>query len=67
MIGIMTGVTDATMPNIMRGDGRGESTGRRLLVRIKLPHTIASKELTPSKKVLHRKTKGFKIYRAIIL
>jgi hypothetical protein len=38
---IMTGVTDATMPNIVRGGGCGESTGRGVLERIKLPRTIA--------------------------
>jgi hypothetical protein len=37
MIGIMTKVTEATMPNIMRGGDYGESTGRPVLERIKLP------------------------------
>jgi hypothetical protein len=50
---IVTGVTEVTMPNIMRGGGCGESTGRRMLERIKLPRTIASK-FTLRKKVPHR-------------
>jgi hypothetical protein len=64
---IVTGVTEATMPNIMRGGGCGESTGCRMLERIKLPHTIASKKFTPRKNVPHRKTKRIKIDRAIII
>jgi hypothetical protein len=47
---IVTGMTEATMPNIVRGGGCGESTGRQVLERIKLPHTIASKKFTPRKK-----------------
>jgi hypothetical protein len=66
-IGVVTRVTEATMPNIMRSGGCGESTGHRVLERIKLSHTIASKKLTPGKKVLHRKTKRVKIDRAIII
>jgi hypothetical protein len=54
---IVTRVIEATMPNIVMGDGCGESTGRRVLERIKLPCTIASKKFTPRKKVPHRKTK----------
>jgi hypothetical protein len=63
----MTGVTKATMPNIVRGGGCGENTGRRVLERIKLPCTIASKKFTPRKQVPHRKTKRIKIDRAIII
>jgi pyruvate-formate lyase len=37
MIGVMTGVNEATMPNIVRGGGRGESTGLQVLEIIKLP------------------------------
>jgi hypothetical protein len=64
---IVTGVTEATMPNIVRGGGCGESTGHRVLKRIKLPRTIASKKFTPRKKVPHRKTKRIKIDGAIII
>jgi hypothetical protein len=64
---IVTGVTEATMPNIMTGGGWGESTGRRVLERIKLSRTIASKKFTPRKKFPHRKTKRIKIDRAIII
>jgi hypothetical protein len=64
---IVTGVTEATMQNIVRDGGCGESTGHRVLKRIKLPHTIASKKLTPRKKVPRRKTKRVKIYEAIII
>jgi hypothetical protein len=64
---IVTGMTEAMMPNIMRGGGCGESMGRRVLVRIKLPRTIASKKFTPRKNVLHRKTKRIKIDGAIII
>jgi hypothetical protein len=37
-IGVMTGVTEMAMSNIMRGGGRGrgEGTGHRVLERIKL-------------------------------
>jgi hypothetical protein len=63
----LTGVTEVTMPNIVRGGGCGESTGRRVLERIKLPRTIASKKFTPRKKVPHRKTKRIKIDGAIIV
>jgi hypothetical protein len=49
------------------GGGHGESTGRRVLEGIKLPRTIASKKLTLGTKVLRRKTKRVKIYRAIII
>jgi hypothetical protein len=63
----MTGVTEATMPNIVRGGGCGESTERRVLERIKLPHTIASKKFTPRKKAPYRKTKRIKIDGAIII
>jgi hypothetical protein len=66
-IGVVTRVTEAMMPNIVRGGGCGEIMGRRVLKRIKLPRTIASKKLTPRKKVLHRKTKRVKIDRAIII
>jgi hypothetical protein len=45
----------------------GESTERRVLERIKLPRTIASKKFTPRKKVPHRKTKRIKIDGAIII
>jgi hypothetical protein len=55
------------MPNIVRGGGCGESTGRRVLERIKLPCTIASKNFTPRKKFPHRKTKRIKIDGAIII
>jgi hypothetical protein len=63
----MTRVTEATMPNIVRGGCCGESTERRVLERIKLPRTIASKKFTPRKKVPHRKTKRIKIDGAIII
>jgi hypothetical protein len=43
-----------------------ESTGHRVLERIKLPRNIASKKLTSGNKVLHRKTKRIKIYGAIL-
>jgi hypothetical protein len=64
---IVTRVTETTMPNIVRGGGCGESTGRRVLERIKLPRSIASKKFTPRKKVPHRKTKRIKIDGAIII
>jgi hypothetical protein len=64
MIGVVTGVTEVTMPNIMRGGGRGENTEHRVLERIKLLRTIALKKLAPRKKVLHRNTK---VYGAIII
>jgi ABC-type phosphate transport system ATPase subunit len=54
-INVMTGMTKATVSNIVGGGGSGESTGCRTLERIKLPRTIAPKKLTPGKKVLHRK------------
>jgi hypothetical protein len=38
-----------------------------VLERIKLLRIIASKKLTPGKKVLHRKTKMVKFYGAIII
>jgi hypothetical protein len=63
----MTRVTEATMPNIVRGGGCGESTGCRVLERIKLPRTIASKKFKPRKKIPHRKTKRIKIDGAIII
>ena len=63
----MTGVTKSTMPNIMGGGGGGESTGRRALKRVKLPRTITSEKLTPSEKVLHRKTKRVKSDYVIII
>jgi hypothetical protein len=63
----MTGVTEATMPNIVRGGGCGESTARWVLERIKLPRTIASKKFTPRKKIPHKKTKRIKIDGAIII
>jgi hypothetical protein len=34
-IGVVAGVTEATIPNIVSGGGRGESMGRRVLERIK--------------------------------
>jgi hypothetical protein len=67
MICIITGVTETMIPNIVRGGGCGESMGCRVLKIIKLLFTIASKKLTPRKKVPHRKTKRVKIYRAIII
>jgi hypothetical protein len=51
----------------VRGGGCGESTERRVLERIKLPRTIASKKFTPRKKVPYRKTKRIKIDGAIII
>jgi hypothetical protein len=67
MICIVTRVTEMMMPNIGRGGGCGERTGRRVLERIKLPRTIASKKFTPRKKVYHRKIKRIKIDGAIII
>jgi hypothetical protein len=67
MIGVVTRVTEARIPNIMTGGGRGKGTGRRMLERIKFSHTIAPKKLTPGKKALHRKTKRVKIYGTIII
>jgi hypothetical protein len=66
-IGIMTRVTEVTIPNIMRGGGHGESTGHWVLEIIKLPRTIAPKKLMPGKKVLHRNSERVKIYGAIII
>jgi hypothetical protein len=66
-IGVVTRITEAMMPNIVRGGGRGESMGHQVLERIKLTRTIASKKLTPGKKVPHKKTKRVKIYGAIII
>jgi hypothetical protein len=66
MISVMTGVTVVTVPNIMGGGGRGESTGHRTLKGRKLPRTIAPKKLTPGRKVLHRKPKRV-IDRTIII
>jgi hypothetical protein len=63
----MTGVTEATVPSIMSGGSRGESTGCRALERVKLPRTVAPKKLTSGKKVHHRKTKRVKIDGAIII
>jgi hypothetical protein len=60
MLNVMTGLTEAMMQNIVRGGGHDESTGRWVLERIKLPHTIASKKITPGKKVLQRKSKESK-------
>jgi hypothetical protein len=60
MIGVVTGVTEATMPNIVRDGGRGEITMLLVPERIKLPRTIRAKKLTPGRKVLHRKTKRIK-------
>jgi hypothetical protein len=57
----MTGMTEAMMPNIMRGGGGSESTRRRALKSVKLPRTVTPKKLTPSKKVLQRETKRVKI------
>jgi hypothetical protein len=67
MISIMIGMAKATMPCIMSGGGGSESTGRRALESVKLPHTITPKKLTPSKKVFHRETKRVKINGAIII
>jgi hypothetical protein len=64
---IVTGVTEATMPTIVRGGGCDESTGPRVLKRIKLPRTIASKKFTPRKKVPHRKIRRIKIDEEIII
>jgi ABC-type dipeptide/oligopeptide/nickel transport system ATPase component len=63
----MIGVTEATMPTIVRGGGCGESTVRQVLERIKHPHTIALKKFTPRKKVPDRKTKRIKTDGAIII
>jgi hypothetical protein len=35
-IGVVIGVSETAMPNIMSGGGRGENTGRQVLERIKL-------------------------------
>jgi hypothetical protein len=64
---IVTGVTEAAMPNIVRGSGCGESMGRRMLERIKLHRTIASKKLTPREKGPSQKNKRVKIDGAIII
>ena len=50
------------------GGGGGEDTrGRRTRERVKLPRTIAPKDLAPGKKVLHRKTERVKGYNAMII
>ena len=60
-IGIMAGVTEATVPHVMRGGERGEGARRRRACeRVELPRTIAPKDLAPGMKVLHRETKGVK-------
>jgi hypothetical protein len=64
---IVTGVTEATMSNIVRGGGCGESTGRRVLERINLPHTIALKKFTPRKKGPSQKNQKVKINGEIII
>jgi hypothetical protein len=48
-IGVMTGVTEAMMPNIVRVGCRCETTMHRVLERIKLPRPTTLKKLTPSK------------------
>ena len=66
-ISVMAGVTQTTVPNIMRGGGGGESTRRRWLNRIKLPRTIAPKKLTPGNEVVHRINKRVKIDRTVVI
>jgi hypothetical protein len=64
----MSGMTKPTMPNVMWGGGGGESTrGRRTRERVKLPRTIAPKDLAPGKRVLHRKTERVKSDDAVII
>jgi hypothetical protein len=63
----MTGVTEATMPNIMRGGGCGESTGVPGVGNNKAPPYYCIKEVHAEKKVPHRKTKRIKIDGTIII
>jgi hypothetical protein len=57
MISVMTGVTEAAMPNIMGGDEGGEGARRRRRKRVKLPRIVAPKKLGLCLKVL-QKPKG---------
>ena len=67
-IGIMAGVTEATVPQVMRGGERGEGARRRRTCeRVELPYTIAPKDLAPGMKVLHREAKRVKSDDAMII
>jgi hypothetical protein len=57
---IVTGMTEATMPNIVRGGGCGESTGRRVLEIIKLPVLLHRRSSHQEKRSLTEKPKGSK-------
>jgi hypothetical protein len=64
---IMTRVSEATMPNIVRGGGCGESTGRRVLERIKLPPYYCIEEVHAEKKrSLTEKPKGSKLMEQLL-
>ena len=67
-IGVMAGVTEATVPHIMRGGERGEgSRRRRTCERVELPRIIALKDIAPGMKVLHREAKRVKSDDAMII
>ena len=67
-VSVMSWVTKATVPNVVRGGERGEGTRRRWTCeRVKLPRTIAPKDLSPGMKVLHRETKRVKSDDAVVI
>ena len=67
-VSIMAGMTETTVPHVVRGGERGEGARRRRTCeRVELPRTIAPKDLAPGMKVLHRETKRVKNDDAMII
>jgi hypothetical protein len=60
MIGVVTRVTEVMMPNIMRGGGRGQNTGRQVLERIKLPVLLQRRSSHQERRSFSEELKGSK-------
>jgi hypothetical protein len=60
MIGIVSKVTEVMMQNIVRGGGRGQSTRRQVLERIKLPVLLQRRSSHWERRSFSEKIKGSK-------
>ena len=67
-VSIMAGMTETTVPHVVRGGEHGEGTRRqRACEHVELPRIIALKDIAPGMKVLHREAKRVKSDDAMII
>ena len=67
-VSIMAGMSETTVPHVVRGGERGEGARKRRACEcVELPRTIAPKDLAPGMNVLHRETKRAKSEDVMII